>query len=287
MINSGLMSPQMFDKLDRIHDAATKNEIDAYLVDRANHTGTQAISTIEGLEAKLESIESGEAEFVEWNNVRNKPTVIGAGETDLEARTSIGAASTEPASSTRPGLLVPEDKIKLDSVMSRATENRPDSELLDRSNHTGTQNISTIDGLQTILDDLSSEAGAHDWDNIQNKPTIIASGADRPSARASIDAASNTVANAGSDGLMSASDKVKLDTVQDSATRNRTDTYLLSRSNHTGTQEMSTVLGLEEKIEELETPAPRRNIYLLATGQSNMARIDRTNTEAITTILRI
>lgn len=280
MINSGLMSPQMFDKLDRIHDAATKNETDAYLVDRANHTGTQNISTIEGLEDRLGSIEAGEAEFVEWNNVRNKPTVIGAGETALEARTAIEAASTEPASSASPGLLVPEDKIKLDSVMSRATENRPDSELLDRSNHTGTQNISTIDGLQTILDDLSSEAGAHDWDNIQNKPTIIASGADRSSARASIDAASNTVANAESDGLMSASDKVKLDTVQDSATRNRTDAYLLSRSNHTGTQEMSTVLGLEEKIEELETPAPRRNIYLLATGQSNMARIDRTNIEA-------
>ena len=42
-------------------------------------------------------------------------------------------------------------------------------------------------------------------------------------------------------GLMSASDKVKLDGIENGATANQTDAYLLSRSNHTGSQTASTI----------------------------------------------
>lgn len=41
-------------KLDNIAAEATKNESDEHLLDRTNHTGTQAISTVEGLETALE-----------------------------------------------------------------------------------------------------------------------------------------------------------------------------------------------------------------------------------------
>lgn len=41
-------------KLDGIASQATKNQTDAYLLNRANHTGTQAISTVAGLQAALD-----------------------------------------------------------------------------------------------------------------------------------------------------------------------------------------------------------------------------------------
>lgn len=50
-------------------------------------------------------------------------------------------------------------------------------------------------------------------------------------------------------GLMSASDKTKLNGVADGATANQTDSYLLSRSNHTGTQAISTVSGLQTALD--------------------------------------
>ncbi|MCA0944477.1 hypothetical protein LCM08_06100 [Salipiger pacificus] len=46
---AGLMSTQDKNKLDGVASGATANSSDAYLRDRANHTGTQAASTINGL----------------------------------------------------------------------------------------------------------------------------------------------------------------------------------------------------------------------------------------------
>lgn len=45
-------------------------------------------------------------------------------------------------------------------------------------------------------------------------------------------------------GFMSSADKSKLDAISSGATANATDVYLLSRSNHTGTQDVSTITGL-------------------------------------------
>lgn len=55
-----------------------------------------------------------------------------------------------------------------------------------------------------------------------------------------VHAAANTSVN----GFMSAADKAKLDTVASSATANQTDTYLLARGNHTGTQTANTISDL-------------------------------------------
>lgn len=41
-------------KVDGIESGATKNQTDAYLLDRANHTGTQGINTVTGLQAALD-----------------------------------------------------------------------------------------------------------------------------------------------------------------------------------------------------------------------------------------
>lgn len=58
---------------------------------------------------------------------------------------AISAASTLSAGSMSAG-----DKSKLDGIQAGATANSPDSYLLNRANHTGTQSVSTITGLAAI-----------------------------------------------------------------------------------------------------------------------------------------
>jgi hypothetical protein len=89
----------------------------SYLSDRANHTGTQSIATISGLQIALD-------------NKQPISTVL----------TNTTASFTTAAES------------KLSGIASGATANQADSYLLQRSNHIGTQNINTISGLQTALD---------------------------------------------------------------------------------------------------------------------------------------
>lgn len=52
---SGFMSGTDKTKLDGIAAGATANQTNAYLLDRANHTGAQAIATITGLQAALDA----------------------------------------------------------------------------------------------------------------------------------------------------------------------------------------------------------------------------------------
>lgn len=54
----------------------------------------------------------------------------------------------------------PSEKSKLSGVESQATKNSSDSFLLSRGNHTGTQNISTISGLQSSLDSKMINLGS-------------------------------------------------------------------------------------------------------------------------------
>lgn len=52
--NAGLMTPSDFTKLSGIASGATANSSDATLLNRANHTGTQAISTVTNLQTSLD-----------------------------------------------------------------------------------------------------------------------------------------------------------------------------------------------------------------------------------------
>ncbi len=58
-----------------------------------------------------------------------------------------------------------------------------------------------------------------------------------------------SAATAGSAGVLTAADKVKLDGVATGATANNTDANLLNRANHTGTQAVSTVTGLQATLD--------------------------------------
>jgi len=57
IVNSGLQSPSDKTKLNGIATGATANQTDAYLLSRANHTGTQDVSTIIGLSTLLNTKE--------------------------------------------------------------------------------------------------------------------------------------------------------------------------------------------------------------------------------------
>lgn len=59
-------------------------------------------------------------------------------------------------------------------------------------------------------------------------------------------------ATTGAAGFMSASDKTKLNAIQTGATANQTDAHLLARANHTGTQAIATVDGLQGALDGKE-----------------------------------
>jgi hypothetical protein len=74
---------------------------------------------------------------------------------------STGTAAFIPLANTSiSGLLSPVDKTKLNSIATGATANQTDAYLLNRSNHTGSQDVSTISGLSTLLDLKANLSGA-------------------------------------------------------------------------------------------------------------------------------
>lgn len=92
-------------------------------------------------------------------------TAIGAGTSNLTIGTT---ATTAKAGNYAPptvttsanGLMLSADKTKLDGIVAGATKNATDAQLRDRSTHTGSQDISTVTGLQAALDDLSARIAA-------------------------------------------------------------------------------------------------------------------------------
>lgn len=103
-------------KLAGIQDQATKNQSDAWLLNRANHTGSQTMSTIDGLETVINS---------------KVDVVPGKDLTDVDFTTEFAT--------------------KLAGIEAGATKNSTDAQLLDRATHTGQQPVSTITSLETSL----------------------------------------------------------------------------------------------------------------------------------------
>ena len=81
------------------------------------------------------------AENVHWVNIYDKPFTFPP-----------SAHSHTDATTADSGFMSASDKTKLDGIAPGATANDTDVNLKDRANHTGTQAISTVTGLQTALD---------------------------------------------------------------------------------------------------------------------------------------
>lgn len=193
-------------KLAGIAEQATKNAADAQLRDRSTHTGTQAISTVTGLQAaidgKVDKVAgkglsttdysaaeaaklAGIAEQATKNatdaQLRDRGTHTGtqaiASITDLQA-----ALDAKVEGVTGKGLSTEDyttaEKSKLAGVAAGATVNATDASLRSRATHTGVQDIATVSGLQTALDGkLPLAGGTMGGQLIGQKRSLIMSGA--------------------------------------------------------------------------------------------------------------
>lgn len=191
--------------------------------------------------------------------------------TALDVTSDTGTDATIPAAkTTTAGLLTASDKTKLDGIATGATANSSDAILLDRSNHTGTDEIADVNGLQTALDGKASSSHTHSILDVNFNGDFIPT-----SGGFDIGATSNRVNTlnvvsidiTGSiDGRDVSLDGAKLDTIEASAEvnnisdANATDLtdggdstlhYHLAdrnRSNHTGTQTASTISDFDTEV---------------------------------------
>jgi hypothetical protein len=174
---------------------ATVADVIAGARSRSTHTGTQPISTVDGLQAAL------------------------------DGKLATGATATSALA-----LAAGPDKTKLDSVQTGATANSTDAQLRDRSTHTGTQAVSTISGLQGLLDAKAPLAS----------PTFTGTVSGSFSGALAGNASTATALATGS------ADRTKLDSLSTT-----TDAQLRDRSTHTGTQPVSSISGLQGTLDGL------------------------------------
>lgn len=240
-------------KLDGIATGATANATDAQLRARSSHTGTQAISTVTGLQSALDGkVGTSDARLTdsrEWSAA-----------TATQAEAEAGTATTRrawTAQRVRQAILgwwnASADKTKLDGVATGATANATDAQLRARSSHTGTQAISTVTGLQVALDDKVDDDDAR-LSNPRDWTAAIVSQTEAEAGTAST--ARKWTAQRVRQSILgwwnSSSDKTKLDGIAAGATANATNAQLRDRSTHTGTQAISTVTGLQAALDEID-----------------------------------
>lgn len=84
-----------------------------------------------------------------------------------------GAVHANAAAGGAAGFMTGADKSKLDGIASGATANSSDVALIARANHTGTQAISTVSGLQLALDGKSDSGHTHAIANVTGLQTAL------------------------------------------------------------------------------------------------------------------
>ena len=156
-------------KLLSVEEGATKNDTNAALRDRSTHTGEQSISTITNLNSELISKVGKEAgksllsntEIVRLSLIEDGAT---ANRPDTENADKVHSHNIGDVTGLQNSLdgkvdkvvgesLIPDaELLRLATVDTDATKNASDASLRDRSTHTGTQPINTVEGLTDALD---------------------------------------------------------------------------------------------------------------------------------------
>lgn len=131
-------------KLDGIASGATANQTDAYLLSRANHTGTQLAATISDFAVTAATAAPVQSVAGRTGTVTLAKADVGLSNVDNTAD-SAKPVSTAQASA---------DSAVASAAASDATSkaNAAQAYAIQRANHTGTQAVSTVSGLQTLLD---------------------------------------------------------------------------------------------------------------------------------------
>lgn len=125
--------------------AATQSQ--AFLLDRANHTGTQLAATISNFAATvlatvLTGLSTGtNAAITAADTILS---ALGKIQAQINGHFGVGGTTHPAATTSVAGFMAAADKTKLDGIQAGATANQTDAYLLSRANHTGTQAFSTI-----------------------------------------------------------------------------------------------------------------------------------------------
>lgn len=183
-LSSVNFTAELLDKLQAIASSATKNQTDSWLKNRANHTGTQHYLTVSGLVPALDT----------------KLSTDGA-----------KVLSTENLTTT--------EAQKLSLLSAQATKNQPDAWLVDRTNHTGVQPISSVTGLEAALASKVNKVSGKSLSTLNFSEALSS----------------------------------KLGGIAQSATKNAPDAEIRNRSTHTGEQPMSSVAGLVAAVAQKAT----------------------------------
>lgn len=143
-------------KLAGVVEEATQNAPDASLRDRATHTGSQAISTVTGLQGALDAKAAAihthtAASVTDFQASVSSNTAVAANTAARHGHANKAVLDATTASFTSA------DETKLDGIASGATVNSADATLLDRTNHTGNQAQSTVTNL---VSDLAAKLAA-------------------------------------------------------------------------------------------------------------------------------
>jgi len=227
--------------------------------------------------------------------------------TTVEVTSSSGTNATlSGVTTTSAGVLSSADKTKLNGIATAATANQSDASLLSRANHTGTQAVASVTGLQAALDGKASSSHAHALTDLSDVSTSGASanqvlkyngtswapssddvsgGTGGANLTSTVAAASVTInSDSGTDatisaatttdaGVLSAADKTKLNGVTTGATANQTDANLLNRSNHTGAQAVATITGLQTALDGKAALAHNHAASNITSGVIDTARL--------------
>ena len=258
---------------------ATANDTDSNLRDRTTHTGTQAASTISDFD-----VEVGNHPDVAANTAHSGSTHAPTNADNTAANETSHADVVVDGDFSSAGIMVrgaqagnytvtADNSANWDSAYthsqsahapSNATANDSDSNLRDRSTHTGTQTASTIS-------DFDTEVGNH-TDVAAN--TSHRGSAHAPANATANDSDANLKNRANHTGTQPASTISDFDTevsnntdvaaniahaasahAPSNATANSSDATLKDRANHTGTQTASTISDFDTEVSNNQTVA--------------------------------
>lgn len=202
-------------KLDGIATGATANSSDATLLARANHTGTQAISTVTSLQSSLDAKAAG------------------------------AASSTDNAVTRFDGLtgkILQNSAVTIDDTGNISTVGTVDGRDVGTDGATLTSHVANVSNPHSVT---AAQTGAPPTSRTISTTAPLTGGGDLSANRTlAITAASGAAA-----GSMSAADFTKLAGIATGATVNSADATLLARANHTGSQAISTVTSLQTSLD--------------------------------------